>query len=663
MNNLLKALDAISPDVPYEQWLAVGMALKYEGYTLNVWEDWSKRGAKYASNKPDECAKKWAGFNNVDRPVTGGTIYEYARQAGWVPDLTEGAALGWNDVIEYDGDDPKAEASPVDQLIAYIETLFEPDEYVSFVTDEAEQDADGKWKPNGRGDFNTTAGELIRKLKAHPDDIAWTTGDWKPEAGAWIRFNPLDGTGVKDKNVTRFRYTLIEADSVPVDEQARVYQKFRLPIAALVESAGKSLHAIVHIDANDREEYDARVRKLYSFLEEHGLQIDHANKNPARLSRMPGATRNGKTQRLRGTNLGLSSWREWESWIENRDEQIPAIEWANDIDAEAPELAPELIEGILRQGHKLIITSASKAGKTWLVLDLAIAITRGDKWLGHQCRKGNVLYVNLEIDRASLYHRLLAIYEARHYPPHQMDGLAVWNLRGRARTLDQLVEPLVQQLNGMLQAGKRFAAIIIDPIYKVESGDENSASDMAKFFNQFDRIADKTGCSVISIHHHSKGAQGAKNVADRGSGSGVFARDPDALLDITELELDERTRVASDGQKAFRMESVLREFPPIKPVDFWFDYPVYRFDEAGVLKHAGPKGSMEAARAASANFSTREDRQEMLEAAYDAQAGLGDKVTISDIASYCGKSEKTVRRWLDESDKFKVENSVVTFVF
>lgn len=47
-------------------------------------------------------------------------------------------------------------------------------------------------------------------------DIGRVLGDYSPEAGAWIRFNPLDGKGVKNENVTDFRYALVESDSIPV---------------------------------------------------------------------------------------------------------------------------------------------------------------------------------------------------------------------------------------------------------------------------------------------------------------------------------------------------------------------------------------------------------------------------------------------------------------
>ena len=53
-----------------------------------------------------------------------------------------------------------------------------------------------------------------------------------------------------------------------------------------------------------------------------------------------------------------------------------------------PELAPCLIEGVLRQGHKMLIAGPSKAGKSFLLIELCIAIAEGRKWLSWQCAQG-----------------------------------------------------------------------------------------------------------------------------------------------------------------------------------------------------------------------------------------------------------------------------------
>ncbi len=114
--------------------------------------------------------------------------------------------------------------------------------------------------------------------------------------------------------------------------------------------------------------------------------------------------------------------------------------------------------------------------------------------------------------------------------------------------MDKLAPKLIRRAQK-----KNYIAIIIDPIYKVITGDENSADQMAKFCNQFDLICNRLGCAVIYCHHHSKGAQGQKSAMDRASGSGVFARDPDALLDMIELPVSEALQKAEADRAGIEM--------------------------------------------------------------------------------------------------------------
>jgi len=246
-------------------------------------------------------------------------------------------------------------------------------------------------------------------------------------------------------------------------------------------------------------------------------------------------------------------------FVEGEEDELPQLVTLEEMSEDPPALPEELIQGVLRQGHKMLISGSSKAGKSFLLMELCIAIAEGTRWLTFPCRKGRVLYVNLEIDPASCIHRFQEIYRAAGIKPMHQQDILIWNLRGHAVPLDQLVPRLVRRVKS-----KNLDAIVIDPIYKVITGDENSASEMAAFCNQFDRICSQTGCSVIYCHHHSKGVQGQKRAMDRASGSGVFARDPDAQLDMIELELSEelKTKIGESDIPitAWRMESSLREF-------------------------------------------------------------------------------------------------------
>ncbi len=378
MDELLSALNRIAcSELTHDEWVRVGMALKTEGYDVKTWDEWSSRDA--GRYHPGECERRWRSFRGSGTPVTGATILRMARDRGWTPFSGEDGCMDWNDVVAYDGysrPEAAAERKSAEELLLYLQTLFEPDDHVSYVTHDAWRNRDGRWVP-GKGVYDRTAGELMDSLRRHPDDLGATVGDWKPEAGAWIRFNPLDGKGVKNDNVTRFRFALVESDVLPVDEQIALIRKLELPVAALVYSGGKSVHAVVRVDAGDAEEYRKRVDFLYNYLDSHGLKVDMQNRNPGRLSRMPGVTRNGKRQKLLGVNLGRKNWEEWRAFAENAAEGLPGLVPLSEYAAHPPALPEELIRGVLRRGHKMLISGSSKAGKSFLLMELCIAIVEG----------------------------------------------------------------------------------------------------------------------------------------------------------------------------------------------------------------------------------------------------------------------------------------------
>ncbi len=666
MDNVILALQYLNPaDLDYDSWLRIGMALKNEGYPVEVWENWSKGEVRY---HPGECEKKWATFDGYIGPkVGGGSIIQMARDRGWRSDFNR--ELDWDDEIEYEGDlagsSEKCQSScsegdailakpPTEQLKLYLETLFQPTDIVGYVTGDVWKNEDNRYLP-AKGVYNRTAGELIELLEKYPDDLGAVVGDWKEDCGAWIRFNPLDGNGVKNENVTAFRYALVESDSMSLAEQEAVYRGLALPIAALVYSGGKSLHAIVHIDADAYEVYRERVQFLYGVLEQNGCTVDKQNRNPSRLSRLPGVTRNGKEQTLVAVNIGCRSWDDWMQSLSGSADGLPDMQDMAYFLRHVPELPEQLIEGVLRCGHKMLIAAASKAGKSFLLLELCIALSEGLSWLGFNCRKSKVLYINLEIDPASCMRRILKIYEAMGIAPQHPEDLVVWNLRGKAIPLDKLVPLLLKRMQG-----QGFDAVILDPIYKVITGDENTASDMAYFTNQFDKICAETGASIIYCHHHSKGAQGSKKSQDRASGSGVFARDPDAVLDMIELELtdDLKNNVRDGNATAWRLECSLREFANFKPISFWFEYPLHRVDQDN-LSGAFSDGSFEAVRARNRKSTTPQQRRESVDTAFDA-CSIDLPVTLKAMAEYAGISERCMRDRLKEaSDTYTVKDGYV----
>ncbi len=724
--NLTEILEYIDPSTcSYQEWINVGMALKHEGYTVSDWDMWSMKDVnRYHSG---ECAKKWATFQGSSAPVTAGTIIQMAKENGYHYENVS-AELDWDSEIgskdelvvvdrnwlERSEIHIPEQWNPTEQIITYLETLFEPDENVGYVTESWEHD--GKFLPS-KGCYDRTAGQLIKELYQCKGDIGSVLGDYNSEVGAWIRFNPLDGKGVKNENVTEFRYALVESDTMDISAQKAIITELELPVAALVYSGKKSLHAIVKIDASTYEEYKKRVDYLYNVCNKNGLKLDIQNRNPSRLSRMPGIMRNGKKQYLLDTNIGKENWNEWREWIESVNDDLPEPESMADVWDNLPSLAPPLIDGVLRQGHKMLIAGPSKAGKSYALIELCCAIAEGNKWLEWNCTQGRVMYVNLELDRASCLHRFKDVYTALGITPNNLSNIDIWNLRGRSVPMDKLAPKLIRRASK-----KNYIAIIIDPIYKVITGDENSADQMAHFCNQFDKVCTELGCAVIYCHHHSKGAQGGKRSMDRASGSGVFARDPDALIDLVELELNDdilkqeknkavckvcegwlykydklyhasqddlcsetqmlalcreylennayecviedvgKVRKEVESRSAWRIEGTLREFPKFTPVNLWFKYPVHSIDNIGVLKDIAVDDGMPTWKKNFAKKKTdaerKNERKNSLETAFEA-CGIDDKVTVKSMAEYMGVSEKTVRRRLKEHGGFWIDEGQV----
>jgi regulatory protein RepA len=664
--DLVPLLDYIDPDESYNQWINVGMALKKEGYSLDVWDEWSSRGSKYNAG---ECADKWESFNeNSTALVTGATITQLAKQGGWAKrsssdedknlpfwgftfdDLLEDPAM----VDPEDFKKPGDEWDGAHDAIRYLQTVFQPEERVGIIT-KSFQGKDGKWHPIDANGYQFTCSELISRLKDYGrTDMAF--GALQNEAaGGWIRINPLDGKGGKNANVTAFRFALIESDNMPLGKQMAMIRNLQLPCAAVVYSGGKSVHALVHIDAANIQEYGERVRKLYEVCKRQGFKVDEQNKNPSRLSRLPGVTRNGEKQFLVDTDIGKKNWEEWLDWVGEQDDELPPFENLADVFCDMPELAPALIDGLLRTGHKGLLTGPSKAGKSFLLMQLAVAVASGKTWLKWQCRKGKVLYINLEIDKASFDNRFQKIYEKLGTElKADSKNIDFWPLRGKAETMDKLAKKIVRRAKG-----KNYSLIIVDPIYKVITGDENAASDMAYFGNQFDYICNELGCSVLYCHHHSKGAQGMKKAGDRGSGSGVFTRDADAIIDMTPLEVPIEQQMM-DNAPAYCVSTIVREFPSTPDFAIRFRYPIHELDDN--LDPAKTEGSIAGNRTAGnlTQTSNKEKRYKDFIELLEVHLKAGDRITQKQMAEQIGVSLVTARRYFDransENEIYSVEN-------
>jgi RecA-family ATPase len=235
-----------------------------------------------------------------------------------------------------------------------------------------------------------------------------------------------------------------------------------------------------------------------------------------------------------------------------------------------------------------------------------------------------------------------------------VSNIRPWNLRGKALPLDELAPKVIRRA----RAEGPFTAIVLDPVYKVQQGDENSAEAISKFCNALDKIAEETGAAVIYDHHHPKGDAGGKKAIDRGAGSGVFARDADALVDISNLDpgndaSDLVGELMASGEKPMILSFVLRDFKDQPDQKIWFKYPLHYIDSANLLENCYIEGSWEANASQNPNRISDDEKKRIVENAF-LHCQVEGRARVSEMAEYSGRDKKTIRKYAIELGNYDV---------
>lgn len=241
---------------------------------------------------------------------------------------------------------------------------------------------------------------------------------------------------------------------------------------------------------------------------------------------------------------------------------LPEIQFLEDLVANPPVTPPQIIEGVLHQGCKMVLGGTSKSNKSWCLLDLALSVASGQKWWGRQCTRMPVVYINFELQPWALNQRLGELIQARPECKELRGMFGFWNLRGKNSDLSLLRPQLEEQLDR-----HKFGMIILDPAYKVLGDrDENANGEIASLMNELEAMAQQTGAAVVIAHHFAKGDSTVKEAADRMSGAGAWVRDPDSIMVMTPHEEDD----------CFTVTSILRNLPRLPEFVVSWDFPLMR---------------------------------------------------------------------------------------
>lgn len=259
--------------------------------------------------------------------------------------------------------------------------------------------------------------------------------------------------------------------------------------------------------------------------------------------------------------------------IDENGEYIPRLpaELSREFLLNPPPKSKPVVVNYLREGEAMLLSGPPKAGKSFLIVQLAIAIATGSRWLGMTCQKKTVLYIDAELSASMTGERIRDIRE-RMGISYLPDNLHVINTKTGQK--DQIT--LRDVADDFVHGIRSEEVVIVDPLYMFLNSDENDNSQMKKEMEQIRRIA-SIGVTVIVVHHMAKGTQAGKMSIDRASGAGVLGRFFDSILTLNLLN-----REATDPARPERVEADTRSFQQPMPVNLWFD-GFHTIDTAGDL--------------------------------------------------------------------------------
>lgn len=266
-------------------------------------------------------------------------------------------------------------------------------------------------------------------------------------------------------------------------------------------------------------------------------------------------------------------------------QSVPDIRSAASWLEESYDPPEQILENTIDKGCKMAVIAGSKQRKTFFVMQWALCLVAGrTKFLAWNIPKPRkVLIVQMEITENHYHKRLKDMARKMGISSKELDNLHVMNGRYYkskpvaadrhvpwSTTSQKRPQSLVAQ-EGFLSCIKRggYDLIILDPLYKLIEGDENSAGDIKPVLSMFDRICEESGAALAFVHHNPKGRAGDRQTVDRGAGSGVLARDFDAAIYLTDHS-DNKHQV---------VETIVRCYKPQKPFTMGWD------ENKGILQH------------------------------------------------------------------------------
>ena len=189
-----------------------------------------------------------------------------------------------------------------------------------------------------------------------------------------------------------------------------------------------------------------------------------------------------------------------------------------------PPVRDWVIEG-MEPGDVGIVSAPGGTGKSMLCLSIGLAVASGRPLFGQWKVgpiPGDVLYIFEEDSAATLHHRMHALAQLTNPTDDELGRLHAICVRSRppklllqgAQGLAQRQKDEVGALLALLDSLPNPRLLILDPLLKFHTLDENSNNEMNQFMELTGQIAERARVAVILVHHTAKGKSNGNTDGD-----------------------------------------------------------------------------------------------------------------------------------------------------
>ena len=216
------------------------------------------------------------------------------------------------------------------------------------------------------------------------------------------------------------------------------------------------------------------------------------------------------------------------------------------------ELPPirHVVEGLLPMGMGVLVAKP-KLGKSWMVLDLCLAVAQGEPFLGFPTRQHGTLYLALEDGKSRMQTRLRRLLEGRPAPANM-------HVMFQAQRLG---EGLLETLGEYLDANPDIHLVCIDTLSKIKPKAkpfENAYDADYDYMGRLKAFADSRGICVLLVHHTRKSKNPEDSFDNINGSTGILgAADFTIVLD-KQSRMDDEAGFLLTGRDIEQCERVIR---------------------------------------------------------------------------------------------------------